>query len=322
MNTCNWNSYTVNNIFILHIFIMKKFILSLLFTIFWLISFSNAWSVSYNFIIPAWTYNWNVKLFWWPLPLQDLSLWFNLKCVFTWIDWTYSDWNKSFSLDADKITLNSRNYSSISLSSVSFSKFFSNTTYTLERTYSYSAWDYNYYSSFYFTDPYQGVFTLNSNLYISCTISWDNVIWGSCPECETCPEVDTGEILSGYIAIEDVTTNYCVSNDLCPEMSWWNSAIYINDIRHESMPFINIRIPEEIERNYEYTGNNTQLDISVEWYWYDQEKMQNMINTQYYTPTSEEMSNLIWKIADFLPLIAIALLIVRIRRVLKKVFRL
>jgi hypothetical protein len=97
------------------------------------------------------------------------------------------------------------------------------------------------------------------------------------------------------------------------------SSIYINDIQHVWAETINITIPEEIERDY-YTGDEDQLEINIIGYWYDQDKMQQMVNTQYYKPTAEEMSWLMEKVADFLPLVAIALLITRIRRVVKKVF--
>lgn len=118
-----------------------------------------------------------------------------------------------------------------------------------------------------------------------------------------------------------IDTNYCMINELCPQewSGFERSAIYINDIQHEWNDIINITIPEEIQR--EYTNNESWLNIDIVWYWYDTEKMQKMINTQHYTPTGEEMSQLVGKIADFLPLIAVALLIIRIRRVLKKVFR-
>lgn len=98
-----------------------------------------------------------------------------------------------------------------------------------------------------------------------------------------------------------------------------NSVLFINNIEHQTAPIIKVTIPEEIQRDSNVDSEEFNLD--VEWYGYDQEKMQNIVNTQYYQPTGEEMSNLIWKIADFLPLIAVALLILRIWRVIKKVFR-
>ena len=122
--------------------------------------------------------------------------------------------------------------------------------------------------------------------------------------------------------IDNCNSEYCELNNLCStwnEYTWNWSALFINEIQHEWAPIINIEIPEEIQRDY--TWNEESFNLLVEWYWYDQEKMQNMINTQYYKPTPNEMSGLIEKTADFLPLIAIALLMIRIWRVLKKVFK-
>lgn len=129
-----------------------------------------------------------------------------------------------------------------------------------------------------------------------------------CEECQECPTIDS---------------QYCVENNLCPS-EWWEdgetsrSALYINDIQHPWSALINITIPEELQRNY--TGDEEEMNIDVEWYWYDQEKMQQLVNTQYYTPTPEDMSSLVGKIADFLPLLAIMLLIVRSWYLIKKVF--
>ena len=106
----------------------------------------------------------------------------------------------------------------------------------------------------------------------------------------------------------------------CPEtVTGTNrSSLFINNIQYPWAPTIKFTIPEEIER--EQNTDEEETNIDVIWYWYDQDKMQQMVNTQYYKPTAEEMSWLMEKVADFLPLVWIALLITRIRRVIKKVF--
>lgn len=100
------------------------------------------------------------------------------------------------------------------------------------------------------------------------------------------------------------------------ETQW--SALYVNNIQHVSAWIININIPEELER--EYTGDTEEFTLDVIGYWYDQERMQNMINTQFYAPTSEEMSDLVGTVADFLPLLAIACLFIRAWYLIKKAF--
>lgn len=158
---------------------------------------------------------------------------------------------------------------------------------------------------------------------------WSDPNWWNCPDCPTCPscpEINTWEILSWYILESEIDTNYCVWNWLCPNECWSGeeitgtnrSSLYINNIQYPWAPTIRFTIPEEIER--EQNTDEEETNIDVIWYGYDQDKMQQMVNTQHYKPTAEEMSWLIGKVADFLPLVAIALLITRIRRVIKKVF--
>lgn len=145
-------------------------------------------------------------------------------------------------------------------------------------------------------------------------------------ESSTCPEINTWEILSWYILESDIDINYCVGNWLCPnecwsgeELTWTNrSSLFINNIQYNWAPTIKVTIPEEIQRDENTDEEETNIDII--WYWYDQDKMQQMVNTQYYKPTAEEMSWLMEKVADFLPLVAVALLIMRIWRIIKKTF--
>lgn len=109
------------------------------------------------------------------------------------------------------------------------------------------------------------------------------------------------------------------------ELSWNNrSALFINEIQHLGAWIININIPEEFEWNYKYlTGDEIEtMTIDIEGYGYDQEKMQKMVNTQFAEMNNEDLANLISKIADFIPLIAITWLFIRVRYIIKKrIFR-
>ena len=53
-------------------------------------------------------------------------------------------------------------------------------------------------------------------------------------------------------------------------------------------------------------------------YWYDQNAMQTIVNSQFTPPSSDDMEDIIQRIADTLPLIAIMLLSVRIWYIIKK----
>ena len=133
--------------------------------------------------------------------------------------------------------------------------------------------------------------------------SWYNNTLNSCSNNLNTCEINLSNCLQG---------NPINSGDIM-----W-SSLFINNIQHPWAWLINITIPEEIERDY--SNIDDEFDLEITGYWYDQEKMQSIVNTQYYKPTSEEMSNLVWKVADFLPLIWVALLITRAWRILKKVF--
>ena len=167
-----------------------------------------------------------------------------------------------------------------------------------------------------------------SNFVINYTIYTVNAGSGqnNC-QCETCPTIDQNYCESNNLCqtCPTIDQNYCESNNLCQSYNCptntgdlQRSALYINNIQHIGAPTIKIDIPEEIEREYENTEQ--EMNIDIEWYWYDQEKMQSIVNMQNYKPTNTEMSELIGKIADFLPLLAVALLIIRARRIIKKVF--
>lgn len=185
----------------------------------------------------------------------------------------------------------------------------SNNAYTYLST-SYSIWDYEWLCSEWWQIYYQSVNdTCVMDFY---SYKYDNY---TSQQCQT---------EYNLIPIESVDSQYCTDNNLCTN-EWWSgdgetsrSALYINDIQHPWSALINITIPEELQRDY--TGDEEEMNIDVEWYWYDQEKMQTLVNTQYYTPTPEDMSSLVGKIADFLPLLAIMLLIVRAWYLIKKVF--
>lgn len=181
--------------------------------------------------------------------------------------------------------------------------------------------------------------TLNSTTDIFCfTKSWKYKNWHtsscslfvnnfsdftlfcpSCPECqecETCPT--TWEILSWYILESSINSGYCIENWLCWEISTWLSTLYINDIRHESKPFIYINIPEEI--NWDYTWDIEQISIDVEGYNKDTDYINSVISSQISKPTSEDLWNLINVVTKFVPWLVIILFIYFVFRFIKKIF--
>lgn len=121
------------------------------------------------------------------------------------------------------------------------------------------------------------------------------------------------------IPISEVDSEYCQTNNLCPEVSNWLSTLYINDIRHESMPFIYVNIPEEFQRDYSTWINDFTID--VEWYNVDTEYISWVIDTQKNKPSQTDFNNIITDIIPlFVPWLVIILFIYFVFRFLKKIF--
>lgn len=280
---------------------MKKYILSLFVWLFWLISFCNAtiYSVETD---PLNCVNWDVTydLLWLPtfLTIKDLGDWWNYRLCFScennvsWSCWSVSlQWWRTFSF----------------LSSSS------------------SVWC-----------NWLGL----SRVVVSCKTNWDDFslfyTWAiapcssNCPECPTCPEVNTWEILSWYILQSEIDTNYCVWNWLCPSEVWtwdwedfsWDlqySNLYINNILHPWKQNIFVDIPDYITRDYNSTWDDFNLYVGS---WYDVEYIESIININSYRPSSEDFTNIFvsWLTLVF-PYIFVLLLIVFIWKLLKRIFK-
>ena len=129
------------------------------------------------------------------------------------------------------------------------------------------------------------------------------------------------------IPISSVDSSYCQSNNLCPscpvcpEVSSWFSNVYINDIFHPSAFNIIINIPEEIDWDYAYTGSWTNLNIDVVWYNVDYTYINDIVDTQNYKPSWEDLTNIVSSVLPlFVPGLVIILLIYFIFRFIKKIF--
>lgn len=175
---------------------------------------------------------------------------------------------------------------------------------------------------------------VNANLEYY-TYTWLNLWWSSCPECPTCPDCPTCEDQYtslecqqeySLMPIDSCNTQYCVLNDLCPSSSWgdmsWDlqySNLFINNILHPWTQNIFVNIPDYITWDYNLTGDNFTIDV---WSWYDMEYMNSIIKINSYRPDSEDFTNIFvsWLTLIF-PYIFIALLIVFIRKLLKRIFK-
>lgn len=169
--------------------------------------------------------------------------------------------------------------------------------------------------------------TITTYLY---TYNITNFTWNcsnsDCPVCPTCPDPYTSlECQTEYnlIPISSVDSAYCENNNLCPvytgEISTWYSTLFINDIRHESMPFIYVNIPEEF--NWDYSTWINDFTIDIEWYNVDTEYIDWIIRTQNYKPSSEDFTNLVWLLAPYTKYLVFLLFVFVVWAWIKKPFK-
>ena len=100
------------------------------------------------------------------------------------------------------------------------------------------------------------------------------------------------------------------------DISW--SSLYINDIQHLSSENIVITIPEEI--SWDYTWDESNFVLSIEWYNVDAEYIQSIIDTQNYQPTSEDFTNVFLSFKEYGGLLVSCLFIIFVFYLIKKAF--
>jgi len=133
------------------------------------------------------------------------------------------------------------------------------------------------------------------------------------PEPESCPVIDQ---------------EYCLGNNLCPEFDTWDcaelswdnwSALYINDIQHESAWVINVNIPWEID--WDYTNEDNEFNLDVIWYNVDTDYIEDIIGIQTTKPNKTDLNNIItWILPLFVPWLVIILFVYFVFKLIKKLF--
>lgn len=144
-------------------------------------------------------------------------------------------------------------------------------------------------------------------------------------ECES-------DLLSCQSSISwyDSTLNVCTNNlnncttnlSNCLEWNWSNiqwSSLFINDIQHIWAPLINITIPEEI--NWDYTWNDEDFIINISWYNVDTDYIAWIITTQNSKPNNVDFNNIVsWLIPLLVPWLVLIAFIYFVFRFIKKIF--
>ena len=100
------------------------------------------------------------------------------------------------------------------------------------------------------------------------------------------------------------------------EVSW--SSLYINDIQHLSSENIVIDIPEEI--SWDYTWDESNFYLYINWYNTDTAYIEWIIDKQSYIPTTEDFSNVFSNLGLFGSLLVACLFVILVFYMIKKVF--
>lgn len=309
---------------------LKKFLLSLLIAWLSIIGFSNGWSITYNFSVPAWTYGRDTVLFSIPLPVNNLSRPYSIdySCDFSGAVWTIPGSYRCSMFMAWFIVPDSYTH----LTQWSFwgtdycENYINSNGWHFQGTKNVNIttnWSFISYLGFKIDSS---SITLTSPLSVSCTLSWDRINWEcpTCPECQECevctPQYTSSECQSEYnlIPISDIDSNYCTENDLCTFTGSYSNLV-INDIWHESKPFIYVNIPEEID--WDYTGNSYSFTLDVGGYNTDSDYIAWIITTQKSVPDSEDFRSIVINLVPLLvPWFVIILFLYFIFRLIKKLF--
>ena len=141
------------------------------------------------------------------------------------------------------------------------------------------------------------------------SLSWSlnscqNTLWASSSSLSSCQN----------------SLNSCLSAN-CPSVwvSW--SSLFINDIQHLGASNIYMSIPEEISRDYSYSNSWEIMEIDVEWYNVDYDYINNVVDIQKYKPSDEDFNNIIWILAQYMPIIVIFIGLLFLYKLLKKPFK-
>ena len=101
----------------------------------------------------------------------------------------------------------------------------------------------------------------------------------------------------------------------------WNinwSSLFINGVQHLWSDTINIVIPAEI--SWDYTWNDEEFNLDIEWYNIDADYIQSVIDNQNYIPTKDDFYNVFTNFSSFGGLLIVCLFVILVFYMIKKIF--
>lgn len=319
--------FCIINVFSINVFVrflllkrlkkMKRFkLLGALFVwLIWLVSFWYCWTITTYLKWQTITHDWsnNNIIFACTNVLTTASS--DVQSSFS-VTYSFDSFNVNWTVFLLCANYSQYNWSLMDISSMwIWNKFSQNLTYTFTKSQSnkwvgYCCLQINWYN----------VTNLTYWDY-SVTFDTNNV---PAPDCPVCEEQYTSEECQqeySLMPISSCNSEYCWLNWLCPEYTGSTmSELYINWINHLWAPIININIPLEQARDYEYTWDTMNINLSWENN-VDYEYMDNIIRTQNSKPNTVDFNNIISVLLPkFIPWLVIILFILFIFRFIKKIF--
>ena len=161
------------------------------------------------------------------------------------------------------------------------------------------------------------------------TVTWITAPCPSCPSQYTSLECQTEYSL---IPVSDVTENYCTSNFYlispsdCPVSSWsgdtqW-SALFLNNVQYAWASNIYVNISDLLDYSTTYIDSGASFVLDVDWYVADTEYLNDILTVQEYHPDSEDFTTaFVGVLTLWLPYVVVALFVVLIWKLIRKIFK-
>lgn len=114
--------------------------------------------------------------------------------------------------------------------------------------------------------------------------------------------------------------NSCLSAN-CPSVWVSRSSLFINDIQHLWASNIYMTIPEEFDRDYSYSNSWESMEIDIEWYNVDYDKINWLVSLQSYKPTSEDFTKLVSNLWGYFKILVFLLFAYILIKWIKNIFK-
>ena len=273
-----------------------------------------------------WVWSWNASTDWIYL--------YSIKAFYIKSDWTDQSYSiSSSSSQSDTLVLNSSSYNSIVALWIVYKgvswTFSCTTTNPCPVSLSYKI-TYDDNSSYNFNPTCWNLICNCEDQVSFCTSQLSSCMsnYSSCQSSLNTLSWSLASCESDYWQCQSDLAN--CGEWICPELTWWSceyesgdiqwSSLFINQIQYFGASNIDITIPDEIA--WDYTGDEDNFYLDVEWLNGDTEYIQSIIDINSYRPSSSDFTDVfVSGLTLVMPYIVILLFIVFIRKLIKRIFK-